>query len=228
MHKAVEHLLQNPSIRYADNTAFAAPAGLSTGFQALDQALPGQGWPVTSLTEILVEQEGVGELSLLMPALATLSVERRWIAWISPPHIPYGPALAAHGVDLSRVLLVHARPGRDACWALEQALCAGTCSSVLAWPGSNLDGRVMRRLQLAAESGRTTGFLFRSAEHIHQPSTAALRLGLKSTADGLQVQVLKCRGRSGARVFLEKDDALVESVFPYPVTGSAQSRQLRH
>ena len=228
MHKAVEQLLQNSSIRHAGSAALAVPAGLSTGFRDLDQALPGQGWPGASLTEILVEQEGVGELSLLMPALATLSVEHRWIAWIAPPHIPYGPALAAHGVDLSRVLLVHARPGRDACWALEQALGSGTCSSVLAWPGSNLDGRLLRRLQLAAESGQTTGFLFRSVENIHEPSTAALRLALKSTAEGLQVRVLKCRGRSGATVLLDKDDALVESVFPHPVTGYPRSRQLRH
>lgn len=229
MQKAVEDLLRNPAIRYAGKAAFVTPSGLSTGFADLDRAIPGQGWPAASLTEILVEQEGVGELSLLMPALAMLSKEHRWIAWIAPPHIPYGPALAAHGIDISRVLLVHARPGRDSWWALEQALSSGTCSAVLAWPGNDaLDGRKLRRLQLAAESGKTSGFLFRSGASLREPSTAALRVGLESTSEGLRVRVLKCRGRSGATVLLDADDALVEPVFPHLATRYSRPRQLRH
>ena len=214
MQKAVEHLLRNPAIRRAGGPALVLPPRLSTGFPELDEVLPGGGWPAGCLTEILIEREGIGELSLLMPALATLSQESRWLAWVSPPHIPYGPALVNHGVELPRVLLVHARPGKDALWAVEQGLTSGTCSTVLSWLGETLDDRVLRRLQLAAEGGNSCGFVFRSTRHVTTSSPAALRLMLEPTAEGLLVRVLKCRGRAGAAVLLEVDDALVEPIFP--------------
>ncbi len=202
MQKAVEQLLRNSAIRRAGQAALAPPSSLRTGFQELDEVLPGGGWPTGCLTEILIEHEGIGELSLLMPALATLSQERRWLAWISPPHIPYGPALVNHGVELSRVLLVHARPGKDTFWAVEQGLTSGTCSTVLTWPGEELDDRILRRLQLAAEGGHSTGFLFRPARAAATASPAALRVSLESAPEGLLVRVLKCRGRAGAAVLV--------------------------
>src|SRR5450756_2972254 len=52
----------------------------------------------------------------------------------------------------------------------------------------------MRRLQLAAESGRAWGVLFRSASAAQERSTASLRLRLEATANGLAVHILKRRG----------------------------------
>jgi hypothetical protein len=90
------------------------------------------------LTEIAVERWGSGELALFMPLLARLSRpggERQgWIAWISPPFLPYAPALAAAGVDLARVCcwcapgMMRNALGRRAGPALGQP--AGPC-----WPG---------------------------------------------------------------------------------------------
>ena len=51
----------------------AAAPGFSTGYQALDETLPGGGWPATGLTELLCEGPGIGALSLVLPALARLS-----------------------------------------------------------------------------------------------------------------------------------------------------------
>ena len=225
----LENLLQNPAIRRADRAAVGRVPGISTGFRRLDRALPEAGWPVSGLTEILTDQQGVGELSLLMPALARLSEERRWIAWVAPPHIPYGPALMAHGIDLSRVLLVHTPPGADTLWALEQALSAGTCGAVLGWlGGESADHKVLRRLKLAAKAGRSTGFLFRGLRCVETPSPADLRLILENVNEGLEVHVLKCRGRSGMSVMLDVEHALAESVFPNTDTGYRRARHYRH
>lgn len=171
----------------------AARAGLPTGFPALDALLPGGGWPQGALTEILADSEAVGALRLVLPALATLSEAPRWLAWIAPPHVPYAPALAAGGVTLSRVLLVHPRERTDRLWALEQALRSGTCSAVLAWLAGT--GRTpMRRLQLAAEAGDTWGVLFRPAWARRESSPAALRLLVEAVPGGVRVRVLKRRG----------------------------------
>ena len=64
----------------------------------LDGQLPGGGWPDSGLVELLPNESGIGELRLLMPALAKLSREARWIAWIAPPYLPYAPALASAGI----------------------------------------------------------------------------------------------------------------------------------
>ncbi len=178
--------------RGRDRPPAAVPA-LPTGLPELDAVLPHGGWPLGALTEILIDREGIGELRLVMPALARLSTEGRWLAWISPPYIPYAPALVKHGIDISRVMLVRPKADSDHGWAVEQALRAGTCGAVLAWPRSG-DNRRLRRLQLAAEAGRCWGLLFRPLSCARQASPAALRLRLEMNSDALCVTLLKCRG----------------------------------
>jgi cell division inhibitor SulA/protein ImuA len=85
------------------------------------------------------------------------------------------------------------RAQTDALWATEQALRSGTCATVLAWPRQSND-RTLRRLQLAAEAGKTCGFLFHYTQGVGTPSPAALRLRLEPNIQGLSVHILKCRG----------------------------------
>jgi len=169
-----------------------------TGFEALDGCLPEHGWPVGALTEILAGRDGIGELRLVMPALAVLGREGRWVVWVNPPYVPYAPALAAHELDLSRLMVVSA-PGRESLWAAEQALRHPACGAVLVWaPGVFLDMRSLRRLQLAAETAGACGLVFRADEAAREPSPAALRLRLAPEPAGWRIEVLKCRGRPPA------------------------------
>jgi len=185
-------------VRRGDALLPSASPGLPTGFAVLDAALPGGGWPVGALTEVLPAREGIGEVRLLLPALAALSRQGRWLAWIDPPHIPYAPALSGAGVDLSRMVLVQPRRPEEALWAAEQALASGAPAAVLMWL-RNLEDRPLRRLQLAAERGRSWGVLFRPPEAARRPSPAALRLTVTPAETGVAVQVIKCRGAAGGR-----------------------------
>ncbi len=194
MNASLDSVLQHPGIWLGDQLAKAGEGALPTGFAELDELLPGGGWPRGALTEILVEREGIGELRLLLPAMARASEQSRWQAWVAPPHLPYAPALAAAGVKLKQLLIAKPQSAADAWWTAEQALRSGSCSAVLAWLKTP-DERRMRRLQLGAESGRVWGILFRSASAAQERSPAALRLLLKATADGsLAVHILKRRG----------------------------------
>src|SRR5678809_1285304 len=95
-------------------------AALSSGFQDLDEELPGGGWPRQGLTEVLNDRPGVGELALILPALAALTRAGKRAVLVAPPHVPYAPALAAAGVDLVNLLVVTA--GRqDALWLASAA-----------------------------------------------------------------------------------------------------------
>ncbi len=166
--------------------------GESTGFAALDEHLATGGWPRGALTELWPERAGIGELRLLMPALARLSHGARWVAWVDPPYAPHAAGLHASGVDLAHTLIVRPQRGTghagERLRALEQALASGTCSAVLAWPG-RLDDDAMHRLQRAAARGGSLGFLFRwGGEGAEQaPSSASLRLALASHRGGLSI-----------------------------------------
>lgn len=166
-------------------------ATLSTGHAALDELL--QGWPQGALSEILYSQSGIGEMRLLVPALAALSQQDRWIMMVAPPFLPNDDALTAAGVDTSKLLVVRPESVRDLLWTLEEGLRSGTCSAVLAWP-ARLDTRQLRRLQLAAEQGQALGFMFRPTEQVDDASPAALRLRIQPTATATRVEVIKRRG----------------------------------
>lgn len=197
MSTALHELLDDPRLWRAGRQGRHWPT-LPSGYPELDALLPGGGWPAAMLTEVTVEHWGSGELALFMPLLARLSGDGRvgttgWIAWISPPFLPYAPALAAGGVDLSRLLLVRGRDDAETLWASEQALQSGSCRIVLAWAGK-ADGRRLRRLQLAAESGDTPLILFRPPAVLVTPSPAALRISLVAGAEGACLRLVKHRG----------------------------------
>ena len=197
MDDRLQTLLDDPRLWRAGRQGRHWPT-LSSGHPGLDALLPGGGWPASMLTEVAVEHWGSGELALFMPLLARLSGDAApgaagWITWISPPFLPYAPALAAAGVEPARMLLVRARDDAEALWAAEQALQSGSCRVVLAWAG-RANGQRLRRLQLAAESGRTPLILFRPAAALAAPSPAALRLSLESGAQGACVRLVKHRG----------------------------------
>ena len=201
---SLSDLLENPRI-WRGSSRSSARRGLASGYPELDRCLPGGGWPLEALTEILVGQYGIGELRLLMPALAELSAEETpgqygdyheqpgWIAWIDPPFEPYAPALQQSGIDLARMLVVRPKNSSELLWSAEQALSSGTCAAVLLWP-EKLDDQQSRRLQLAAEKGHSWAIAFRPLAARQQPSAAALRLELRSTAQGTRVHILKSRG----------------------------------
>jgi hypothetical protein len=190
---SLDHILQRTDI-WRGGQLSAAVSAVPSGYTELDELLPGGGWPLGALTDILMARQGIGALRLLMPALSQLSHDDRWICWVAPPHVPYAPALMAAGIDLSRVLLVHPKAQQDGMWAVEQSLRSGNCGAVLAWPMLG-DTSVLRRLQLAAEAGDALGFLFRSKRFVDRPSPAALRIQLDAQSDGkLSVSILKRRG----------------------------------
>lgn len=203
MNPVPDSLLKHPRIfRFADSAAAPVP-GLPTGYPELDACLPGGGWPRAALNEILVARFGSGELQLMIPALASLCAEdvgeAYWLTWVSPPHIPYAPALAAAGLDLARILMVRTRRSRDALWAAEQALRSGTCRAVLLW-SEQVDGQHLRRLQLAAEEGNCWGIVFRPDAAKKRPSPAALRLRISVDDGRTHLDLLKVRGGRPARV----------------------------
>ncbi len=196
----------HPALWRAHQVGQQREATLPSGFAALDAVLPGGGWPARVLTELLLPHAGVGEMRLLVPALAAVQARQRSVMLFDPPALPFGWALNACGLDVFQLYLVRSRdglrgrarhllPAADVLWALEQTLKSGHVGAVLAWLPARLPADALRRLQLAAQGHDGPAFLLRDETLRSKPSPAPLRLLLRAAGpDGLRVQLLKRRG----------------------------------
>ena len=227
---ALAEVLARGDIWRGDALAALPGRCIPSGHAALDEELPGGGWPCGNLTEFLVDRSGIGELSLLLPALARLTADGGWLALVAPPWLPHAPAWQAAGIAPERLVVVHA--GKEAPWCIEALLASGGFAGVLAWPGQGLDARGLRRLQVAAEGRPVFAALWRAASAAMAPSPAPLRIALgldqSERAPGrLALHILKRRGRPASRPLLldlhrygKPARALAGSAFSLSVAGS--------
>ena len=168
-------VLARPDIWRGGTLASAPKPGVPTGFAALDAELPGGGWPRGALVELMARHRGVGEMSLLMPALTAQfsGTHHGSIVFIAPPLLPFAPGWIT---CLQRLMVIRAR-GNDAAWACARTLDTEGIAAVLAWlPDSRV--ATIRRLQLLAERSDALVFVFRPCACATQSSPAPLRLML--------------------------------------------------
>jgi hypothetical protein len=175
----------------------------SSGAAAIDRLLPSGGLRHGMLVEWLggessraverkssraVEREGFGYCSTALPlfcssAAVTLSLlaareacrEGGTLVVIDRQQNFYPPAAAGWGIDLERLIVVRPRSARDELWAAVQSLRSSAVAAVWGMI-DRLDSRAFRRLQLAAQAGRTLGLFLRPPSARGQPSWADVRL----------------------------------------------------
>lgn len=181
----------HPSLWRATQLARGRGRTVETGYPALSAELPGGGWPVGALVDLLVQQAGVGELRLLRAALSIMG--KRSIALLQPPHTPDGLGLSHIGLSLDRILLIKTQNTADALWSAEQVLRAGSCGALLYW-AQHMKSSSLRRLHLAAQSSETLFVMVRPLATAQNSSAALLRLALRPAAEGLTVDIIKRRG----------------------------------
>ncbi|MEX2239476.1 MAG: translesion DNA synthesis-associated protein ImuA [Burkholderiales bacterium] len=222
---ALEAVLRRHPVWRGGSVAQSQVRAEPSGHAGLDRELPGGGWPAGALTEILCASHGIGELQLVLPALAALSQAGGRIAWLAPPHLPYAPALAAAGLRLELLTVVRAPGRRDALWAAEQVLRAGACRALLMWLPRSGYGE-LRRLALAAEAGAAITLLFRPLLAAQEASPAPLRLALVPDGGQLAVRVLKRRGAQLAaplQIPIPRPVHAVGGALPSPVATRSQA-----
>jgi protein ImuA len=181
-----------PHVWLGRELAQAQERTLPSGHALLDAHLPGGGWPVGCLVEVLQQEPRQHVWQLVGAGLAAAMANREPAVLVHPPYQPFGPSLRAQGIAPERLLCVQADAARARLWAAEQALrCADVCA-VLAWlPQARTED--LRRLHLCAQSGQKLLVAFRGLQARSQSSPARVRL-LVQGHDRLEVLVLKRRG----------------------------------
>jgi len=180
---------------------------MPSGHECLDAELPGGGWPVGGMSEILLPGLLHPEWSLVAGALSRLlSVQPlQRVVLVAPPLQIFTPFAEMSGVPAQRLCCVHpdatgpasrrGMPDAAGVWVSEQALRCRDVAAVLAWL-PHAQSQALRRLQLLAAQQRQLLWVFRPQEARVQSSPAPLRLWLKVHGRSLLVHVVKRRGPS--------------------------------
>jgi protein ImuA len=166
---------------------------LPSGHPLLDAQLPGGGWPVGSMVEVLQPRREQHVWQLLLPALAQAASRQAGpVVLVGAPCEPFGPSLRAQGLPGERLLCVRTEKPAARLWASEQALRCADVAAVLAWLPQAKSAE-LRRLHMAAQQHSRLLFVFRGMEARNDASPARLRLSVEGV-DTLQLRILKRRG----------------------------------
>ena len=176
----------------------SAGATVATGHAVLDAELPGGGWPLGALSEILQAQSGQHEWRLVLPALKSRAGGP--VVLVGAPQVPFGPGLLSQGFDARQLLWLKTPTPGASLWAAEQALRCAEVAAVLAWL-PQVRAEQLRRLQMAAHDHSQLLFVMRPVQAQAESSPAVLRLlvsrmsgAVAASADILQLHILKRRG----------------------------------
>lgn len=133
------------------------------GLGAIESAFPNAVFPKGALHEFLTEapEHAAASAGFISGLLHTLMQQGGACLWISVSRTIFPPALKAFGVEPDRIIFIDLRQEKDVLWAMEEALkCEGLSAVVAEVRDINLTAS--RRLQLAVEQSKVTGFILRN------------------------------------------------------------------
>ena len=106
--------------------------------------------------------DGAGAFYSLLPGLAQLSEQNRWITLISPPKGLDEKLFALYGIDPSRVLLIHPKEGTQNITVVNKALKNGKSGIVVYW-AANVPSRFLAQWRKSVKQGQCIGVWMNSS-----------------------------------------------------------------
>ena len=155
--------LQKDILLWQGFTPPAAGKAKGIGLGPLESAFPNGVFPVGTIHELLcfTPEDAAATGGFMAGILSALMQHGGACLWISTGHRLFPPALMAFGVEPDRVVFIDVQRERDMLWAMEEALKCRGLAAVIA-EVREISFAESRRLQLAVESSKVTGFLLRS------------------------------------------------------------------
>lgn len=147
--------------------------------------LPLNVWPVGELSEIRTKNDE-NIFHLLLPILSKLSSENRWITLISPPAGVDKKLFAYHGIDISRVLLIHPKDAVDDTATMNKALKNGNSGIVIMWT-EKLVTRFVAQWRKSVKQGNCRGIIVNHDFTEACSPSVALALDVKSSDKAITI-----------------------------------------
>lgn len=138
----------------------------------ITEAFPNASFPLGCVHEFLSEQpeNGAATGGFIAALLTSLMGSKGSLLWISSSRKIFPPALKSFGLEPDRVIFIDLQKEKDVVWAMDEAL---KCAALAAVVGEvrDIDFTASRRLQLAVEQSKVTGFIVRNNKS--KPGTTA-------------------------------------------------------
>lgn len=134
---------------------------MDTGLWEVEKAFPDHTFPLGAVHEFIsYARESAAATNGFMAGLLAQLLKKGTAVWVSNKRTIFPPALIQYGIDPERVIFIDVWKQKEVLWAIEEAL---KCNAVTAVIGelSELSFTESRRLQLAVEQSRVTGFIHR-------------------------------------------------------------------
>jgi protein ImuA len=132
------------------------------GLEMINHAFPNHSFPTGAVHEFIshTHEDKAATTGFMSGIIGKLMGNTGTCLWISTRRTIFPPALKLFGIEPDRVIFIDLNQPKDAIWAVEEAL---KCRALAAVVGelNEVSFTESRRLQLAVEKSRVTGFLHR-------------------------------------------------------------------
>lgn len=135
---------------------------VNMGLGPIEEAFPNAIFPLGAVHEFLSGQpeDAAATGGFIAGLLASLMGSQGTTLWISSDRTIFPPALRSFGVQPDRVIFIDLKKEKDVMWVMEEALKCGSLSAVVG-EMPEISFIASRRLQLAVEQSKVTGFILR-------------------------------------------------------------------
>jgi len=161
--KGIISKLQKDILQWQGFTPPPAGQVKGMGLGPLEGAFPNGVFPTGCVHEMLCPspEHTAATVGLIGGLLSTLMKQGGACIWISTARKLFPPALKAFSVTPDRIIFIDVQRDRDVLWAMEEALKCEGLAAVIA-EVREISFAQSRRLQLAVEDSKVTGFLLRT------------------------------------------------------------------
>ena len=186
------------------------------GLGPVEAAFPNGSFPLGAVHELVCgnTEQATASGGFVTGLLSVLMQNGGVCVWIGLSGNLFPSALKAFGVDPDKVIFIHLLKDKDVLWAMEESLkCAGLAAVI--GELREIDFKQSRRLQLAVEQSRVTGFILRNHSDKIGSTACVARWKIKplpsEQADGLpglgfprwQVELLRVRNGQPGKWIIE-------------------------
>jgi protein ImuA len=130
--------------------------------KVIEEAFPNAVFPLGAVHELIASrpEDMAATTGFIAGLLASIMHNSGAVIWISSSRSIFPPALNTFGVSPDKIIFIHLKKEKDILWAMEEALkCKGLSAAI--GEVQDLSFTASRRLQLAIEQSRVTGFIIR-------------------------------------------------------------------
>ena len=161
--KAIISRLQKDILHWQGFILPIADQAKGIGLGPLESAFPNGVFPTGTVHEMIcpTPEQAAATSGLMGGLLGTLMMRGGACLWVSTSRKLFPPALIAFDMEPHRVIFIDLQREKDVLWAMEEALKCEGLAAVIA-EVRDISFAQSRRLQLAVESSKVTGFLLRN------------------------------------------------------------------